>query len=44
MITAPKGSVFIWPTDSLSYPIQLASAIGRDDLLKTDWLAEAGDE
>lgn len=33
MLHAPKGAVFIWPTASLSYPRQLARAIGRDDLL-----------
>lgn len=33
MKNAPKGAVFLWRSDDLSYPQQLAKSIGRDDLI-----------
>lgn len=38
--TAPPGAVFVWANDQLSYPKELARALGRGDLriVPPSWL------
>lgn len=33
MLAAPQGSVFVWVTDHLHYPTDLAKRLGRKDLV-----------
>lgn len=44
MKDAPEGAAYVWPNGDLTYPIQLAKSLGREDLgiVQPAWLTRTG--